>query len=318
MSAFNCNWFYIVLLIAPQSIYCISCYSCGGFDCFLNGSQTVDCPTGLCMMMTVDVSQTVRDCAYPDSSDFIQCKNRIHSGCRLCKGNLCNNWPLLNEKNVISCLSCARGRCKPGSPNSSFRRCSLFRNPELPRCFTIVDRLLNDYTFGCANEMTKEQWEMCEYDYFQSVCRFCDTPNCNTKFFAGRTPNELKCYSTIHGTGMVIKYCSKNNMFPYFGCFTTGFKSKKITGCLSDFYTSPKDERYMKLFTDSDMANSMVVCFKDHCNKDWHDSQSGCKLLFYAKCDTISVILQMDLPYATAYTVALCPDPLGYVPKQRA
>lgn len=246
-------------------VYGQLCYHCMGPDCDPKTSEVMECDTGMCFLMTVEVINTYRGCFKSGNPLTKECKENRFSSCLVCKGNLCNSQDAINGGYVISCLKCSKGICGPNLKMQGFRRCPLFRTPELPRCYSIVDRYTNEYTFGCANEMTMEQSRMCERDYFKSVCQFCDTPNCNVEFFRGSEPRSLLCYSN---SGWI--YCAtNNNQFPYYGCYTKGLGMNQTftKGCLSDLYESPTDPNYQALFDGTSANSSIVVCFTDKCNE---------------------------------------------------
>lgn len=274
---FKLVFFGILLPITFQEPSQQFCYTCMGQECALNNSKIVECSTGMCFTMTIEVTQTYRGCYILNGFLTAECQQKQFSSCNVCRGNLCNNNDLLDPATAqISCLKCKKGVCKPDSILPNFRRCPMFRYPELPRCYSIVDRYMDEYTFGCANEMTMEQFQMCDRDWFQSVCKFCDRPNCNTEFFRGAAPSALRCHSGVKGN--ILTYCHRdNNMFPYFGCFTWGLRPSENPhyGCLSDLFRSPDDVNYMNLYSHNSTFGSMYVCFTDFCNSKLNKAKLG-------------------------------------------
>lgn len=278
ISAF-CVFIFTILQLARAQ----QCYHCLSRDCSLNKSEVVACTTNMCFMFTVQMDLTYRECYTETDPYYAQCNERRFSSCRVCSGNLCNDWPQFRTDVAFSCIKCARGVCTRKSGTQQVRTCPYFRNPELPRCYSIVDRYTNEYTFGCANEMTVAQAKMCDQDIFLTVCRYCDTPNCNEiNFFAGENPAALRCYSTIGIGPNTYQFCERNNnQFPYYGCFVlnVGYPAKKY-GCLSDYFRSMDSEEYLDLFTEYNVNRSMVVCHQNMCNfpfvtNDYQGGDSG-------------------------------------------
>lgn len=258
----------LVRLIAAQK-----CYQCMGADCNPDIASTVNCPSSLCFVLTVDVINSFRGCFKPGGYLVAECKANRFSSCAVCKGNLCNNKQPVHMATQLSCLRCKRGVCGPKQKPKGFRKCPLFRYPELARCYSIVDRFTDQYTFGCANEMTVEQSRLCERDWFQSVCQYCDTPNCNVGFFRGAHPRGLRCLTP---QGQTIRCNAVNNQFPYFGCYIGNLANATHTyGCLSDLFQSADDPQYMSLFVENSLASSLIVCFEDLCNKEFAMNTTG-------------------------------------------
>lgn len=249
------------------------CYQCYGLLCSKINSQVVDCPIGMCFMISVDVTNHYRGCFQSTEYFFNECKKNRFTRCRVCKGNLCNDWEVVDRTMEISCKRCETGVCTPKKDSMSFQKCPYFRFPESPRCYTILDRLTNMYTFGCANQMTLEQVKLCESDWFQSVCQYCDTPNCNNKFFRGSLVTALSCFVD---SGKTSKHCSTiPNKFPYFGCYTAKMDELyPAYGCLQELFESPDDGTYQSLFTSNSLAGSLLVCFTDKCNTPFNNTMS--------------------------------------------
>lgn len=248
------------------------CYACNVPGCTVADSQVVNCNSGLCFMLSMNVFETYRGCFTEGAQLYTQCQDRQFSSCQVCKGSLCNDWSSLITNVEMSCVKCAKGICEFGKELKNFVRCPYFVYPQLPRCFSIVDRFTNEYTFGCANEMTNEQMLLCEKDWFQSVCKYCDTINCNTRFFRGENPVGLLCYNGK--TRLQIIFCTtKDNHFPYYGCFSTTDETQEDYGCLSDLYSSPDDSNYLELFTGKTTKNDILVCFESLCNDKFDTSR---------------------------------------------
>lgn len=249
------------------------CYRCYGLLCNKTNSEEVNCPSGMCFMLSLDVTKHYRGCFQPSEYFFNECKQNRFTRCRVCRGNLCNELNVVDRTVEISCKRCERGVCTPEKDKKSFQKCPFFRFPESPRCYTIIDRLTDMYTFGCANEMTWEQIKLCESDWFQSACQYCDTPNCNDKFFRGSRVTKLNCFVDADNS---FKQCSITpNQFPYFGCYTAKMGGRHPNyGCLQELYKSPEDKNYQYLFTTNSMEDSILVCFTDKCNIPFKSTMS--------------------------------------------
>lgn len=248
-----------------------TCYECMGRHCTSKNSKKVVCPSDFCFIMTVNVTNSFRSCYKPGGYLVAECNKHRFSSCYVCKGFLCNDLKLVKEDiPQISCLSCPKGVCGPKLTLIGFRKCPHFRFPEQPRCYSIVDRFNNEYTFGCANEMTLEQSRLCDNDWFRSVCQYCDTPNCNVDFFRGEAPRSLQCLTDILGELQPIWCKPKNNVFPYHGCYIEDITSSlAMQGCLGDRFRTPEDPHYQNLM----ISNTMLVCFEDNCNKKFDPNE---------------------------------------------
>lgn len=255
----------VCAIVCFQLTTTADCYNCMGVHCNANNSKIVSCPSGFCFILTVNVTSSFRSCYKPGGYLVGECNKHRFSSCYVCKGSLCNDMDLVQkDEPQISCFTCPKGICGPTVSVHSFRKCPRFRFPELPRCYSIVDRFINQYTFGCANEMTLEQRKLCDNDWFHSVCNYCDTPNCNKAFFRKEFPRNLQCVTYVVGEMQAIWCKPKNNVFPYHGCYIENIDSTPARhGCLSDRFHTPEDPRYQALMK----SNTMLVCFDDLCNK---------------------------------------------------
>lgn len=258
------------------------CYFCHTPGCNPPGSLKVRCMSNLCFILHSDITNTYRGCFEPGRSMHKECEDKRFTSCHVCKGSLCNDWSSLISSGEFSCLKCAKGECNATSRKPPFVRCPYFMYPDLPRCYSLVDKFTNEYTFGCANEMTVEQMRICEKDWFQSVCKYCDTMNCNTQFFRKDSPLNLLCFAGSKREKII--FCkSENNAFPYYGCYSSVFSKIEDYGCLSDLYNSTDDEYYMALFTGTDVEHSIFVCFTNECNTKFDPSKervTACGNLF--------------------------------------
>lgn len=245
-----------------------NCYECFGLRCSQNQLTTVNCSTSMCFLLSFDVTNTFRSCYRPGGFLVQKCNAHRFSYCRVCKGHLCNNWPVVDDTQ-ISCRKCARGICSPEEKDNpiTFRTCPRFLNPELPRCYTLVDRLTNEYSFGCANEMTLEERNLCDKDYFQSVCRYCDRSNCNTEFFRGADLTQLSCLISAKGQA---EWCGPGNVdIPYHGCYIGNLQDPQEYkyGCVNKYSVFANSKSYEELFTEQRLERTVIVCFSDNCNK---------------------------------------------------
>lgn len=66
----------------------------------------------------------------------------------------------------------------------AFHTCPPFFQGHVPSCLTYYYYPRLEYYFSCGNEVSLTQRQHCEFDSFGSLCRFCDYPNCNTRYFA--------------------------------------------------------------------------------------------------------------------------------------
>lgn len=244
----------------------IKCYQCDGILCTsLDLFEKVDCPE-MCFVISLFGTTVYRGC-YAQGGYMVNYCNRYRtSRCHVCVGFLCNSMIFWGKH--ITCRICPRGLCTEKTAELSFyQACPRFRFPEVMHCFTIVDPWTMEYTFGCGNEMTLEQHELCEKDYTGAVCRICDTPNCNNKFFYPKRKN-LECFV---GDGTKTVTCENiGNSFPYYGCYQNTTGNKNQFGCYNTLFESSSDPRYEQLWT-GDRSTSLEVCTEDRCNKNRDD-----------------------------------------------
>lgn len=247
----------------------ITCHECVGFQCNRNSSSSkvIVCHKSVAcfVLLTHDNFLSYRGCFMVGGYYYKTCKEHMYTRCRLCHTSLCNDWDTVDTRSEISCGKCEKGLCSPTKPLISFRKCPYFMHPEPPQCFSMVDRMSNEYTFGCVNEMTREQRTLCDMDWFHSVCKYCDTPNCNSEFFRGSNMNSLSCYNAANSES---KRCEiTKNWFPYWGCYTSNLGTgHEKYGCLASLFTSIKDKKYHDLFTTGKLDSAIVVCFTSNCN----------------------------------------------------
>lgn len=216
----------------------------------------------MCFVVSLFGTQVHRGCYGPGRYMVHECNRYRNSRCAVCSKNLCNVEVF--AKHIITCRICARGVCSVRTNKLGFyRACPRFRYPELPRCVTIVDPWTMEYTFGCANELTLEQHELCDGDYAESVCRICDTPNCNKQFLYPFN-KPLSCYTKPDADPLQCRL--SGNKFGYYGCYRDESNKEKVKlGCFNDLFQSSLDPLYQNLWAGHNYTG-VTVCPSANCN----------------------------------------------------
>lgn len=262
--------FPVLNINLPPSVSTLGtrCYICTGLNCAPHSTHLTSCKSKVgpdtikCFFVAVDLDNIYRGCYEPNGTYVEFCNKHRRNYCQICQGQACNNHPIFTDT-PFSCRQCLQGRCHyTDEPDrSTFKTCTPFFYGHVPRCFVYYYYGRLHYFFGCANALPLAIRSSCEADTFNTVCRYCDYPNCNDGYFANfqMIPHyRFVCLSSITGSYINCNVYSKQ--VPVMGCFFNEAGQEPYWGCLSDFsyveYGQVVDREHLRICNDNQRCNN--------------------------------------------------------------